>query len=415
MEINDLLGIFTPGAGQVITQARERAASSVTPVHLLSSLLDQGGRGVWRDSLESIGVELEIIREHVDRVPIFHPTRKPKERRLLQLDSAGARVIELSLREAKRLGQVRPGCEALLLGLIGQGDERAGGILSGAGANLERTRRAVECLLGEKILRSVRNLTQAVIDGELDPVIGRDQEIDRILHILVRDPLHIPVLVGKQSVGKTSIVHGLAQRIAANRVPEEFSAIQVIDLNTSDMRGERNSPASYALADLAQRSALVFLDGGQLPLLADCPLLVRSGIRIIGTAVSKPKIPLSSRQLVPIAIGEVSVGQAIQILESRRTQIEERYRLTVTNDALTLAPTYVKERTLGLLPGSAIELLDEAATLGYVRGLGSIDATTVAEAVANRLGITIEKVEKAPSAQPPTAKVEHDPQIWEMS
>jgi ATP-dependent Clp protease ATP-binding subunit ClpC len=299
--------------------------------------------------------------------------------------------------------------------LIGQGGERAGGILIGAGADLGRTRREVDRLLGGRIvLSSARNLTQAAIDGELDPVIGRDREIDRLLHVLFRSSSNIPMLVGRTGVGKTSVVYGLAQRIAANKVPEAFAGIQVFQLNVrtavqrAKTRDEFDGLISRMLPEnLTWRDALLFLDDEQL---LQFPLPVK--LRIIGAT---KKSHMLSGIFIPIAVEEISVQQTIQILESRRDRIQERYQVIVADRALEAVAQYAKERLDGPLPGSAFDLLDEAASLGYVRGLGLIDEMTVAEAVAGMLGVAPERVKTAPRVRAPTGRVEHDPEIWEMS
>lgn len=409
------LGQFTPQARQVIVQTlKQMMPYEVTPRHILAGLLENGDEGIWLESLESIGVELGTV---IDRLQSSRWLDFRGSVRSNRLSGGAEKVINLSLQEAARLGQSYAGCEALLLGLISQGDRRAGQVLIGLGADLQRTRREVERLLQQRIGSFTRNLTKAAIDGELAPVIGREREIERILHILFRDPMSVPVLVGEPGIGKTSVVFGLAQRIAANKVPETFANTQVAQLDLDAVSQTLGSEALDELISqtLAQRDVLVFIDDQLLGI----EVLRHDDARIIGAMTPRHYSHADHdlpRRLVPVTLDEVSAEQTVQILEGLLRRGEKRHPIDVTSGAIGAAAWHGRERLKAPVPGSALKLLDEAVSLGELRGLDSIDEKTVAEAVAGMLGVAPDQIEEAPRVQTPViARVEHDKEIWEMS
>lgn len=411
----ELLEKFTPKARRIIIKAQERGdPRNVNSCDVLVSLLRNGGRGIWSESLKAIGVEGGTILHHITTPPLLSFKRpEPAEE-----------ALELALDEAMRLGRAYAGCEALLLGLIRQGDRRAGQVLIQFGANLERTRREVERLLRQ----FARNLTQAAIDGELAPVIGRKREIERILHILFRDPSRVPVLVGETGIGKTSVVYGLAQRIAANEVPPAFASTQVTHLDLSAIEqtlgpNELDELDELVPRMLTQRDVLVFIDGDQVREIGRDQVwkkgaLEHDDLRVIGamTPVNYRRMTRDrSGPFAPVTVDQVSVQETIQILEGPFQRGGKGFRFPITSGAMGAAVWYAREKLEDPVPGSALKLLDEAVSLGELRGLSSIDEKTVAEAVAGMLGVTPDQIEEAPRVQAPVAKVKHDKEIWEMS
>lgn len=403
----EFLELFTQQARRVLVGAQKRTRGEVTSWDVLVSLLENGGPGVWRESLKSIGVAQEDVYDRIVR-----PTL------LFKRQAYAYKALELGRRESARLGQTYTSCEALLLGLIDQGDRFSGQVLIELGANLERMRSEVERLLQRKADQFRCNITQAAIDDRLAPVIGRDREIERILHILFRDPSHIPVLVGPHGIGKTAIVHGLAQRIATNKVPREFAGTQVtqLDLAAAARALDTSEFYNFISTTLTRQEGLMFLDDNELQEISLKPEYGES--RIISAMTPEIYSRMAhdlERTLMPVKVDEVSVEQTVLILEGLLQRGEKRYQLPVTSEAIGAAAWYAREGLEAPVPGSAIELLDEAASLGELRGLDTIDEKTVAEAVASMLGIEPEDVEEAPRVQARTAKVEHNPEIWEMS
>ena len=328
------------------------------------------------------------------------------------------KVLELSLREALQLGHSYIGTEHILLGLIREGEGVAAQVLQKLGADLNRVRQQVIQLLsgfqgkesatagasrrgagGEAPSSSLvldqfgRNLTQAAREGKLDPVIGREQEIERVMQILSRRTKNNPVLIGEPGVGKTTIVEGLAQDIVRGNVPETLKDkhIYTLDLGAlvagSRYRGDFEERLKKVLKEIRTRGDIVlFIDeihtlvgAGAAEGAIDAasilkPMLARGELQTIGaTTLDEYRKHLEKdaaleRRFQPIQVAEPSIAHTIEMLKGLRDRYEAHHRVTITDEALvsaaTLADRYISDR---FLPDKAIDLIDEAGSRLRIR------------------------------------------------
>ncbi|HUA94878.1 MAG TPA: Clp protease N-terminal domain-containing protein, partial [Acidimicrobiales bacterium] len=281
---------FTDRARRVLVLAQEEARllnhSFIGTEHILLGLIHEG-EGVAAKALESLGISLEAVREKVEETigmagsaPSGSPPFTPRAKK----------VLELSLREALQLGHSYIGTEHMLLGLVREGEGVAAQVLVSLGADLGRVRQQVIQLMsgyqgkeavgagpgssasdtpsGSPVLDQFgRNLTQLARDGKLDPVIGREKEIERVMQVLSRRTKNNPVLIGEPGVGKTAIVEGLAQRIVANDVPETLAGKQLYTLDLgalvagSRYRGDFEERLKKVLKEIRTRGDIIlFID-----------------------------------------------------------------------------------------------------------------------------------------------------------
>jgi ATP-dependent Clp protease ATP-binding subunit ClpC len=319
------------------------------------------------------------------------------------------KVLELSLREALQLGHNYIGTEHILLGLIREGEGVAAQVLVKLGADLNRVRQSVIQLLsgyqGKEAVASGgpaegtpstslvldqfgRNLTQAAREGKLDPVIGRELEIERVMQILSRRTKNNPVLIGEPGVGKTAVVEGLAQAIVKNDVPETLKDKQLYSLDLgalvagSRYRGDFEERLKKVLKEIKTRGDIIlFIDeihtlvgAGAAEGAIDAasilkPMLARGELQTIGaTTLDEYRKHLEKdaaleRRFQPIQVKEPSVAHTIEILKGLRDRYETHHRVSITDGALAaaanMADRYVSDR---FLPDKAIDLIDEAGS-----------------------------------------------------
>ena len=317
------------------------------------------------------------------------------------------KVLELSLREALQLGHNYIGTEHILLGLIREGEGVAAQVLLNLGADLEKVRSAVIQLLsgyygkpgeqgGEEhaggssqlLDEFGRNLTRQAREGKLDPVVGREKEIERVMQILSRRTKNNPVLIGEPGVGKTAVVEGLAQKIAADEVPETLRSKQLYTLDLaalvagSKYRGEFEERLKKVMKEIHERGdVILFVDemhtlvgAGAAEGAIDAasiikPALARGELQTIGATTLDEyrkyveKDSALERRFQPITVGEPSVAETIEILRGLRDRYEAHHRVSITDGALeaaaTLADRYISDR---FLPDKAIDLMDEAGS-----------------------------------------------------
>jgi ATP-dependent Clp protease ATP-binding subunit ClpC len=315
--------------------------------------------------------------------------------------------LELSLREALQLGHNYIGTEHILLGLIREGEGVAAQVLVKLGADLNRVRQQVIQLLsgyqGKEPLTSGapsegtpstslvldqfgRNLTQAARDGKLDPVIGREKEIERVMQVLSRRTKNNPVLIGEPGVGKTAVVEGLAQKIVKGDIPETLKDKQLYTLDLGSLvagsryRGDFEERLKKVLKEIRTRGDIIlFIDeihtlvgAGAAEGAIDAasilkPMLARGELQTIGATTLDEyrkyveKDAALERRFQPIQVQEPSVAHAIEILKGLRDRYESHHKVTITDSALvsaaTLADRYINDRQL---PDKAIDLIDEA-------------------------------------------------------
>ena len=405
---------FTDRARRVVVLAQEEARllnhNYIGTEHILLGLIHEG-EGVAAKALESLGISLEAVRSQVEEIigqggssPSGHIPFTPRAKK----------VLELSLREALQLGHNYIGTEHILLGLIREGEGVAAQVLVKLGADLSRVRQQVIQLLsgysgpggqekagataggsgeqtpsGSLVLDQFgRNLTQLARDKKLDPVIGRARETERVMQVLCRRTKNNPVLIGEPGVGKTAIVEGLAQAIAADTVPETLHGKQLYTLDLGALvagcryRGDFEERLKKVLKEIKTRGDIIlFIDelhtlvgAGAAEGAIDAasilkPMLARGELQTIGaTTLDEYRKHLEKdaaleRRFQPIKVEEPSVAHTIEILKGLRDRYESHHRVTITDQALVaaanLADRYISDRHL---PDKAIDLIDEAGS-----------------------------------------------------
>src|SRR5437763_5859173 len=362
-------------------------------------------------ALESLGISLEDVRQQVEEI-IGQGQQAPSGH--IPFTPRAKKVLELSLREALQLGHNYIGTEHILLGLIREGEGVAAQVLVKLGADLNRVRQQVIQLLsgyqgkeaatagapGEGAPSTSlvldqfgRNLTQAARESKLDPVIGREKEIERVMQVLSRRTKNNPVLIGEPGVGKTAVVEGLAQAIVKGEVPENLKDKQLYTLDLgalvagSRYRGDFEERLKKVLKEIRTRGDIIlFIDeihtlvgAGAAEGAIDAasilkPMLARGELQTIGaTTLDEYRKHLEKdaaleRRFQPIQVGEPSLAHTIEILKGLRERYESHHRVSITDSALVaaaqLADRYISDR---YLPDKAIDLIDEAGARLRIR------------------------------------------------
>ena len=410
---------FTDRARRVVVLAQEEARllnhNYIGTEHILLGLIHEG-EGVAAKALESLGISLEAVRAQVEEI-IGHGGQAPSGH--IPFTPRAKKVLELSLREALQLGHNYIGTEHILLGLIREGEGVAAQVLVKLGADLSRVRQQVIQLLsgyagtkeaggqgaaaggsgeaqpsGSLVLDQFgRNLTQLAREKKLDPVIGREREIERVMQVLSRRTKNNPVLIGEPGVGKTAIVEGLAQNIVDGDVPETLNAKQLYTLDLgalvagSRYRGDFEERLKKVLKEIRTRGDIIlFIDelhtlvgAGAAEGAIDAasilkPMLARGELQTIGaTTLDEYRKHLEKdaaleRRFQPIKVDEPSVIHTIEILKGLRERYEAHHRVTITDQAIVaaanLADRYISDRHL---PDKAIDLIDEAGSRLRIR------------------------------------------------
>jgi ATP-dependent Clp protease ATP-binding subunit ClpC len=405
---------FTDRARRVVVLAQEEARmlnhNYIGTEHILLGLIKEG-EGVAAKGLEALGISLDGVRTQVEEI-IGQGQQAPSGH--IPFTPRAKKVLELSLREALQLGHNYIGTEHILLGLIREGDGVAAQVLVKLGADLNRVRQQVIQLLsgyqGKEAVTSGgpqegqpstslvldqfgRNLTQAARETKLDPVIGREQEIERVMQVLSRRTKNNPVLIGEPGVGKTAVVEGLAQAIVKGDVPETLKGKQLYSLDLgalvagSRYRGDFEERLKKVLKEIRTRGDIIlFIDeihtlvgAGAAEGAIDAasilkPMLARGELQTIGaTTLDEYRKHLEKdaaleRRFQPIQVREPSVAHTIEILKGLRDRYETHHKVTISDSALisaaTLADRYISDR---FLPDKAIDLIDEAGSRLRIR------------------------------------------------
>ncbi|MBT1163826.1 ATP-dependent Clp protease ATP-binding subunit [Bifidobacterium felsineum] len=405
---------FTDRARRVIVLAQEEARSLqhnyIGTEHLLLGLIREG-EGVAAKALASKGVELDATRKQVEEM-IGKGNAAPNGH--IPFTPHAKQVLEFSLREALQLGHSYIGTEHILLGLIREGEGVGTQVLIKMGVDLGELRSATIDMIrgnsgtssdgkgdlanaggvadkqnksGSAILDQFgRNLTQEAAEGKLDPVIGRTNEIERVMVVLSRRTKNNPVLIGEPGVGKTAVVEGLAQKINAGDVPETLKGKQVYSLDLGSMvagsryRGDFEERLKKVLKEIKTRGDIVLFideihtivgagsaDGalGASDMLK--PMLARGELQTIGATTTDEyrkyieKDAALERRFQPIQVHEPTIAETIEILKGLRSRYENHHHVTITDGALQsaaeLSSRYIQDRNL---PDKAIDLIDEA-------------------------------------------------------
>jgi ATP-dependent Clp protease ATP-binding subunit ClpC len=394
---------FTERARRVIILAQEEAKrlnhSAVGTEHILLGIVREG-EGVASKVLESLNISPERVRAEIESA-IGRGERTPHEE--VTFTPRAKKVLELALDEARRLGHNYIGTEHLLLGLIREGEGVAARVLEAMGADLERVRSQVVYLLGEEGTASYtkqasktptldefgRDLTKLARENKLDPVIGREREIERVIQVLSRRTKNNPALIGEPGVGKTAITEGLAQRIVRGDVPEVLRNKRVVQLDLAALvagtkyRGEFEERMKKVMEEIrkAQGEVVLFVDelhtlvgAGAAEGAIDAsnilkPSLSRGELQCIGATTLDEyrkyveRDAALERRFAPILVAEPNVDQTVEILRGLRERYEAHHGVKISDEALVaasvLADKYISDR---FLPDKAIDLMDEAAS-----------------------------------------------------
>jgi ATP-dependent Clp protease ATP-binding subunit ClpC len=408
---------FTERARRVLTLAQEEAQrfnhNYIGTEHLLLGLVREGD-GVAAKVLSNLGVELNKVRSAVEFI-IGRGDRATTGE--IGLTPRAKRVIELAVDEARRLNHSYIGTEHLLLGLVREGEGIAAGVLESLGVNLERVRGETTRILaqtqpqggsggaqpaaagGRQSARTPTldqlgvDLTAAARSGQLDPVIGREREIERVVQILSRRTKNNPVLIGEPGVGKTSIAEGLAHRIVSGDVPDTLLGKRMLTLDIGSLvagtkyRGEFEERLKKVIEEIrSSKNCILFID--ELHMLVGAgaaegavdaanilkPALARGELQAIGaTTLDEYRKHIErdaalERRFQPVRVDEPSVDETVEILKGVRGAYEEHHKLEIADEALKaaaeLSSRYVSDR---FLPDKAIDLVDEAAARVRIR------------------------------------------------
>ena len=406
---------FTDRARRVVVLAQEEARmlnhSYIGTEHILLGLIHEGD-GVAAKALQSLDVSLGAVREQVREI-IGQGQQAPSGH--IPFTPRAKKVLELSLREALQLGHNYIGTEHILLGLIREGEGVAAQVRVQLGADLNRVRQTVIQLLsgyqgsgegegketagvsssggsqgqqaGSVVLDQFgTNLTAASRESKLDPVIGRSDEMERVMQVLSRRTKNNPVLIGEPGVGKTAVVEGLAQAIVRDDVPETLKDKQVYTLDLGSLvagsryRGDFEERLKKVLKEIRTRGDIIlFIDeihtlvgAGAAEGAIDAasilkPMLARGELQTIGATTLDEyrkhieKDAALERRFQPIQVDEPSVEDSVAILRGLRDRYEAHHRVSITDEALqaaaTMADRYISDR---FLPDKAVDLIDEA-------------------------------------------------------
>jgi ATP-dependent Clp protease ATP-binding subunit ClpC len=404
---------FTERARQVVVLAQDEARALkhnyIGTEHILLGLLREE-EGLAARVLESLDITVEEVRAQVARIVGQGDEVTTGQ---IPFTPRAKKVLELALREALSLGHNYIGTEHILLGLVRENEGVAARILLDFDADAEKIRNEIIRMLsgpgrrqqgggsgtGEKSKSSKlldqfgRNFTRQAAEGKLDPVVGRQTEIERIMQILSRRQKNNPVLIGEPGVGKTAVVEGLAQRIASGQVPELLKGKQIYSLDLaalvagSKYRGEFEERLKKVMKEIQQRGDIIlFIDelhnlvgAGAAEGAIDAasilkPALARGELQTIGaTTLDEYRKYLErdaalERRFQQIRVEEPTVDETIQILRGLRDRYEAHHRVKITDEALhaaaNLADRYIQDRHL---PDKAIDLIDEAASRMRIR------------------------------------------------
>lgn len=402
-----MFGRFTERAQKVLALSQEEAIrlghNNIGTEHILLGLIKEG-EGIAAKALLALDLEKSKIQEEVEALIGVGQ----KGSKTIHYTPRAKKVIELSMDEARKLGHTYVGTEHILLGLIREGEGIAARVLNNLDVSLNRARQQVLQLLGsnEPVRKGqsrhtqsnpastptldslARDLTQTAKEGNVDPVIGREKEIERVIQVLSRRTKNNPVLIGEPGVGKTAVAEGLAQQIVDNDVPETLrdKRVMTLDMGTvvagTKYRGEFEDRLKKVMEEIRQAgNVILFIDelhtligagGAEGAIDASNilkPSLARGELQCIGaTTVDEyrkyiEKDAALERRFQPIKVDEPTSEESIEILKGLRDRYEAHHRVTITDEAIEAAVNLSSRYITGrFLPDKAIDLIDEAGS-----------------------------------------------------
>ncbi|WP_077303348.1 ATP-dependent protease ATP-binding subunit ClpC [Virgibacillus pantothenticus] len=399
-------GRFTERAQKVLALSQEEAVrlghNNIGTEHILLGLVREG-EGIAAKALQSLGLEISKIQEEVEK--LIGVGKQPMQ--TIHYTPRAKKVVELCQDEARKLGHSYVGTEHILLGLIREGEGVAARVLNNLGVSLNKARQQVLQLLGSNESQAnrqgrgqqssantptldslARDLTESAKEGNVDPVIGRSKEIERVIQVLSRRTKNNPVLIGEPGVGKTAVAEGLAQQIIQNEVPETLrdKRVMTLDMGTvvagTKYRGEFEDRLKKVMEEIRQAGNIIlFIDelhtligagGAEGAIDASNilkPSLARGELQCIGATTLDEyrkyieKDAALERRFQPIQVDEPTLEETIQILKGLRDRYEAHHRVTITDEAIeaaaNLSDRYITDR---FLPDKAIDLIDEAGS-----------------------------------------------------
>ena len=395
---------MTTKAQEAIASALQAASAAgnpqVEPIHLLQALIEQR-EGIALSLLQAVGADARAIGARTRNALVSLPSTQGASAGSAQASRALLAVVQDAEERAQGAGDQYVSTEHLLIALAAS-DTEAGRILTQGGAQVDALTQALSQLRPdpittadpegsfEALAKYGRDLTEVAREGKLDPVIGRDNEIRRVVQVLSRRTKNNPVLIGEPGVGKTAVVEGLAQRIVAGDVPESLRDKRLISLDVSSMvagakyRGEFEERLKAVLAEIARSDGQVitFIDelhtvvgaGGGSEGAMDAgnmlkPMLARGELRMVGATTldeyreNIEKDPALERRFQQVFVGEPSVEDTVAILRGIAPKYEAHHKVTISDGALVAAATLSNRYITGRqLPDKAIDLIDEAAS-----------------------------------------------------
>lgn len=402
-----MFGRFTERAQKVLALSQEEAVrlghNNIGTEHVLLGLVREAD-GIAAKALQSLGLEVPKIQEEVEK--LIGVGKQPMQ--TIHYTPRAKKVVELSQDEARKLGHSYVGTEHILLGLIREGEGVAARVLNNLGVSLNKARQQVLQLLGSNESQAgrqgrgapssnantptldslARDLTESAKEENIDPVIGRSKEIERVVQVLSRRTKNNPVLIGEPGVGKTAVAEGLAQQIVNNEIPETLrdKRVMTLDMGTvvagTKYRGEFEDRLKKVMEEIRQATNIIlFIDelhtligagGAEGAIDASNilkPALSRGELQCIGATTMDEyrkyieKDGALERRFQPIQVNEPTIDETIQILKGLRDRYEAHHRVTITDDsieaAVNLSDRYITDR---FLPDKAIDLIDEAGS-----------------------------------------------------
>lgn len=401
-----MFGRFTERAQKVLALSQEEAVrlghNNIGTEHILLGLVREG-EGIAAKALQSLGLEVAKIQEEVEN--LIGTGKQPMQS--IHYTPRAKKVVELSQDEARKLGHSYVGTEHILLGLIREGEGVAARVLNNLGVSLNKARQQVLQLLGSNESQAgrqgrnqqasantptldslARDLTESAKEGNIDPVIGRSKEIERVIQVLSRRTKNNPVLIGEPGVGKTAVAEGLAQQIINNEIPETLrdKRVMTLDMGTvvagTKYRGEFEDRLKKVMEEIRQANNIIlFIDelhtligagGAEGAIDASNilkPSLARGELQCIGATTLDEyrkyieKDAALERRFQPIQVDEPTLEETVQILGGLRDRYEAHHRVTITDEAIEaaahLSDRYITDR---FLPDKAIDLIDEAGS-----------------------------------------------------